>query len=73
MSTTQLFATSELFAAIKERDEALAALEHGRPGVSVAIPCFDQSEFLPDALESIDAQTVAPVEVICATAVMTTE
>ncbi len=64
MSTTQLFAASDLYAVIKERDKALAELEHGKPGVSIIIPCFEQSEYLPEALDSIDAQTVAPVEVL---------
>ncbi len=64
MSTTQLVASQELYSVIKERDQALAELEHGREGVSIVVPCFEQSEYLPEALDSIEAQTVAPVEVI---------
>lgn len=32
--------------------------------VSIIIPCYNQAEFLPDAIESALAQTVAPHEVI---------
>lgn len=52
-------------AVIAERDEARSALIHGvKGGVSVVIPCFQQSHFLDDALRSVAAQTVAPLETI---------
>lgn len=33
-------------------------------GVTVCVPCYEQAEFLPIALESVAEQTVAPLEVI---------
>lgn len=50
---------------IREREEAVSELERGgRPGVSIVIACFNQADWLVDALESIRSQTVAPFETI---------
>jgi glycosyltransferase involved in cell wall biosynthesis len=64
LSTTQLFAASDLYSVIEERDKALAELEHGKPGVSVVIPVYDQAEFLERAVWSLFEQTVAPIEIM---------
>lgn len=53
-----------LHATIAERDEARAELERAREGATVVVPCYHQSEYLPDALNSLELQTVQPFEVI---------
>lgn len=50
-------------AVIEERDRALED-QWSRPGVTVCIPCFNQVEYLGEALASVHAQTVEPLEVI---------
>jgi glycosyltransferase involved in cell wall biosynthesis len=41
-----------------------AASSDGRPTVSVALPTYGRPDFLRDAMESVDAQTYDPVELI---------
>ena len=63
--TTQLLESPAMRAVIRERDEALAELERGgRPGATFIVPCYEQVAYLPACLDSIAAQTVAPLEVI---------
>jgi glycosyltransferase involved in cell wall biosynthesis len=38
--------------------------EASAPAVSVVIPCFNQAHYLPEAIESVLAQTLPPAEVI---------
>lgn len=65
MSIGQVLETPSMRAMIRERDEAVAELERGgRPGVTVCVPCFNQAEYLDEALESIDNQTVKPLETL---------
>lgn len=64
MSTQQPMMSRELYKTICERDEALAELARAREGATVVVPCFQQSEYLPDALNSLELQTVQPFEVI---------
>jgi glycosyltransferase involved in cell wall biosynthesis len=57
--------SAEMRAVIAERDAALEALTNGVKGqVSVVIPCYQQSHYLGDALASVAAQTVPPLETI---------
>lgn len=62
---SQPFESPEMRAMIEERDAAVAALADGIAGqVSVCVPCYQQSQYLEDALRSVAAQTVAPLETI---------
>jgi glycosyltransferase involved in cell wall biosynthesis len=38
--------------------------EHKQPLVAVVIPCYNQAHFLPEAVESVLAQTWTPVEAV---------
>lgn len=49
---------------ISQQNKALAALTDYETGVTVAIPCYNQGEFLERALDSVYGQTVPPREVI---------
>ena len=62
MSIGQNLESGNMRRMINERDNAVKALE-GR-GVSVIIPCFEQQEWLFDALLSVTEQTVLPLEII---------
>ncbi len=54
----------EMHALIVERDNAVAELERALRGVTVCVPCFEQSEYLVQCLDSIVAQTVPAFETI---------
>lgn len=65
MSIAQaLGASANEYALILERDEARAELARAEVGVTVCVPCFEQSEFLAECLDSIYAQTVPAYETI---------
>jgi glycosyltransferase involved in cell wall biosynthesis len=61
MSIGQTLESAAMRAVILERDKARSSLASG---VSVIIPCFDQSAYLPESLGSVLAQTLPPLEVI---------
>lgn len=63
MSIGQIFSAGE-HAAILARDEAVAELERVLAGVTVCVPCFEQSQYLEECLESVVAQTVPVYETI---------
>ena len=60
MSIGQTLESPAMRAAIRERDDALGV----SIGATIAIPCFNQADYLPQSLGSALAQTVAPLEVI---------
>lgn len=60
MSVLQPILSAQEYERIKERDELAAA----GVGVTVVIPCYNQVDYLRDALDSVWAQTVQPLEVI---------
>lgn len=64
MSSLQPLMTHEMYQHIVERDEALAKLNRVETGVTVAIPCFEQADYLPHALDSVMGQSVHPVRVL---------
>jgi cellulose synthase/poly-beta-1,6-N-acetylglucosamine synthase-like glycosyltransferase len=65
MSIAQTLTSASERQAIQERDDALAWLEHGRPGVTVCITYHDEElELLERAWWSVAAQTVKPTEII---------
>jgi glycosyltransferase involved in cell wall biosynthesis len=65
VTINQIIESANMRAMIRERDAAYAELDRGgRPGVTVCIPCFNQAEYLSEALESVAAQTVPPLEVL---------
>jgi cellulose synthase/poly-beta-1,6-N-acetylglucosamine synthase-like glycosyltransferase len=47
-----------------ERDDARAELARAQAGVTVAVPCYHQSEYLGGCLESIAAQTTPAFETL---------
>lgn len=63
MSIGQTLESPAMRAVIEERDRALEQ-QWSRPGVTVCIPVYNQAEYLSDALRSVRAQTVEPLEVI---------
>lgn len=60
MSIGQTLESPAMRAAIRERDDALGVTI----GPTIAIPCFNQAEYLIDSLGSALAQTLAPLEVL---------
>jgi glycosyltransferase involved in cell wall biosynthesis len=64
MSIFQAFHSKDMYAVIKERDNVLERLHRANRGVTVCIPCYNQQEELRGALDSVYAQTIAPVEIL---------
>lgn len=65
MSIGQVLETPSMRQMIREREEAVAELERGgRAGVSVVIACFNQAEYVCEALDSVLLQTTPALEVI---------
>src|SRR6266404_1739898 len=64
MSSLQVLTSAQQHQQILERDQALSEARGYREGVSAAIPCYNQAEFLQQALQSLYDQTLPPREII---------
>lgn len=64
MSIGQILSSSEQYKQILERDEALAVARGYSEGVTVVIPCYNQAEFLQEALQSVYDQTLPACEIL---------
>jgi glycosyltransferase involved in cell wall biosynthesis len=63
----QTIESGQMRAMIRERDAALGARDaalRSLEGVTVAIPCYGQADFLDACLDSVAAQTIPPIEVL---------
>lgn len=64
MSIVQAISSREQYKTLMERDEVEARFNRACDGVTVAIPCFEQSEYLAQCLSSVVAQTLPAFDTI---------
>lgn len=64
IETPDLLETNERFSMGRYINDLFALLEVPYPKISVAVPSFNQGRTILECLESIDAQTLRPMEVV---------
>lgn len=64
MSVAQVLTSGNSYKAIVERDEIQAVFDRACDGVTIVVPCFEQSEYLTQCLQSVAEQTLPAFDTI---------